>query len=123
MARQLKLDLRESRVFIALEETVVAMTYVELNNRSTRERIRHPFPESVEQCAFCHGCGVERYHSILLRLCRHSILLRLCRRGEEQLVEGEIKFHDEGVLEWPNLGAAIRVDCTLHPDGAVAVAE
>ena len=90
------------------------ISHVEVNRKSTRVRKRHPYPESSEQCASRHGFGVER---------KHSVLLRLRRKGEEKVVDGEIEIHREGILEWPGFGAAIRVDCILHPDGAVTLTE
>jgi hypothetical protein len=90
------------------------ISHVEVNDKSTRVKKRHPFPESAEQCAFRHGFGVSR---------KYSVLLRLRRRGEERVVEGETEYHQEGILEWPDFGAGIRVDCIMHSDGAVSVTE
>ena len=90
------------------------ISHVEVKKKSTRVRKRPLFPESAEKCPFRHRFGVER---------NHSILLRSRRKGEEQSVDREIKFHHQGILEWPDFGAATRVDCTLHPDGAVTVTE
>lgn len=88
--------------------------HVEVNDKSTRVKKRHPFPESAEQCAFRHGFGVSR---------KYSVLLRVRRKGDARVVDGETEYHQQGILEWPDFGAGIRVDCILHSDGAVSITE
>jgi len=90
------------------------ISHVEVNDKATRVRKRHPLPESAEQCAARHGFGAEKSYSVLLRL-RNS--------GREARVDDEIETCRTGVLEWPDFGAGILVDCTLHADGAVTVCE
>lgn len=90
------------------------ISHVEVNEKSTRVRKRHPFPESAEQCASRHGFGASR---------RYSVLLRLRRHGTSKSVDGEIEFHHQGILEWPDFGAGIRVDCILYSDGAVSITD
>ncbi|KAL3944031.1 MAG: hypothetical protein SGBAC_001899 [Bacillariaceae sp.] len=90
------------------------ISHVEVNEKSTRVRKRHPLPESAEQCAARHGFGVEK---------SYSVLLRLRNTGQEARVDDEIKVCRTGVLEWPDFGAGILVDCTFHTDGAVTICE
>lgn len=89
--------------------------HVEVNEKGTRIRKRHPLPESAEQCVARHGFGSGK---------KHSVLLRLRRVGKAKKVENnEIEWHHEGVLEWPDFGAGARVNCVLYADGAVLVEE
>ena len=85
--------------------------HVEVNEKTTRVRKRHPLPESAEQCAARHGFGIGKNFNILLRL----------RRAAS--VDAESLRHRQGIVEWPDFGAGILVDCTFYPDGSVALLE
>eukprot|EP00934_Nitzschia_sp_Nitz4_P003374 Nitzschia sp. Nitz4//scaffold7_size249615//139053//145349//NITZ4_001183-RA/size249615-processed-gene-0.357-mRNA-1//-1//CDS//3329558460//3364//frame0 len=93
------------------------INHVEVNEKSTRVKKRFPVPESAEQCASRHGFGCGKRFNVLLRsrfLRRH----RAYARSKEQL-----EFTFQGVLEWPDFGAGILVDCVSKQDGSVAVME
>lgn len=90
------------------------LCHVEVNTRETRVKKRHPLPESSEQCAARHGFGVRT---------THSVLLRLRKSGEKQIKDDRVEYLHEGVLEWPDFGAGVRVKCTRHNDGAVTLEE
>ena len=90
------------------------ISHVEVNDKATRVRKRHPLPESAEQCAARHGFGLAK---------RHSVLLRLRRTGTDNTVEGEVERYRQGILEWPDFGAGALVDCILYHDGAVKIIE
>jgi len=89
------------------------IAHVEVNEKSTRIRKRHPLPESAEQCAARYGFGQTRRHNIILRLKTNK------RKG----VENKIETIRCGVLEWPDFGASAFVECKFHEDGAVTVIE
>lgn len=89
--------------------------HVEVNEKATRIRKRHPFPESAEQCAARHGFGSAK---------KYCVLLRLRRVGVPRTTENnETEWDHEGVLEWPDFGAGVRVNCILYSDGAVLLQE
>jgi HECT-domain (ubiquitin-transferase)/SPRY domain len=90
------------------------LCHVEVNSRETRIKKRHPLPESSEQCAARHGFGARA---------TYSVLLRLKRNGDMQVDGDQIEYLHEGVLEWPDFGAGVRVKCTRHRDGAVTIEE
>ena len=90
------------------------ISHVEVNEKATRVRKRHPLPESAEQCVARHGFGAGRRYNVILRL-RHS--------KQKKEVEGEMEFHRQGILEWPDFGAGVLVDCVFHSDGAVTLCE
>jgi HECT-domain (ubiquitin-transferase)/SPRY domain len=86
------------------------LCHVEVNDKGTRIRKRHPLPESMEQCVARHGFGAIKKYSVLLRLRR----------------DGRMEMNDSkhnGLLEWPDFGAGISVDCFLYEDGSVMVRE
>jgi len=85
--------------------------HVEVNEKGTRVRKRHPLPESSEQCAARHGFGSGKKHCVLLRV----------RRQAKKLENEETEYH--GVLEWPDFGAGVRVSCIQYADGAVLLKE
>jgi hypothetical protein len=88
--------------------------HVEVNEKGTRIRKRHPLPESAEQCVARHGFGSGKY----------SVLLRLRRVGKAKEMENfEREWHHEGVLEWPDFGAGVKVNCVLYDDGSVLLKE
>jgi len=91
------------------------VVHVEVNEKATRVRKRHPLPESAEQCAARYGFGVSRRYSVILRLKRH--VEKSCAEGREE------EFEHEGVLEWPDFGAGVLVNCQFHSDGAVTITE
>jgi hypothetical protein len=90
------------------------ISHVEVNDKATRVRKRHPLPESAEQCAARHGFGAARHYSVLLRLRSASV---------QKVVDGEVEVHRQGIMEWPDFGAGALVDCVLHADGSVTVCE
>jgi hypothetical protein len=90
------------------------ISHIEVNEKATRVRKRHPLPESAEQCAARHGFGAVR---------RHNVLLRLRRNGSKKNVNGTAENHRQAILEWPDFGAGVLADCTLHSDGAVTLHE
>ena len=90
------------------------IVHVEVNEKSTRIRKRHPVPESAEQCASRNGFGST---------CRYNVLLRLCKHGGKVELEGETELVKEGILEWPDFGAGILVECKFFGDGAVSLTE
>lgn len=92
------------------------IAHVDVNERSTRIKKRHPLPESLEQCSARYGFGVNRKFSIILRLQRSSKILE---QGSHD--KGIIKR--VGILEMPDFGAGILVDCEIYEDGAIAITE
>ena len=89
--------------------------HVEVNEKATRVKKRHPLPESSEQCAARHGFGIEKLHHVLLRLKKTCI-----KQSNE---DGTTDFVREGVLEWPDFGAGILVRCTERQDGTMSLTE
>ena len=88
------------------------IAHVEVNEKETRIHKRHPLPESAEQCAARHGFGFAKKYNIILRL-----------RKRERKENGTTEYTRDGVLEWPDFGAGIRVECMFHEDGAVSITE
>lgn len=91
------------------------LSHVEINQKASRVRKRHPLPESAEQCAARHGFGVEKTSNILIRLRQ--------RTSKEEDENGQIIFHREGIMEYPEFGAGILIDCAIQPDGSVHLLE
>ena len=89
--------------------------HVEVNEKSTRVKKRHPLPESSEQCAARHAFGMEKLHNVLLRLKKSSI--------KQSNDDGTTDFVREGVLELPDFGAGILVRWTDRHDGTVSLTE
>lgn len=87
------------------------ISHVEVKSKSTRVRKRHPLPESLEQCAARHGFGLEH---------EHSVLLRLRRKGSSKAGDKCVRL---GILEWPDFGAGIRVECICHEGGSMKLKE
>jgi SPRY domain len=92
------------------------ISHVDINEKNTRVKKRHPLPESSEQCAARHGFGANKKYSVILRLQRFGVAERCGDAGEEE--EKRV-----GVLEWPDFGAGVLVDCILHSDGAISLTE
>ena len=91
------------------------IAHVEVNDKFTRVRKRHPLPESQEQCAARYGFGRNR---------QFSVLLRCYKNGDEITLEDEEKeIRRQGILEMPDFGAGILVDCVFYSDGAVSITE
>ena len=90
------------------------LSHVETNEKQTRVKKRYPVPESAEQCASRHGFGVQK---------TYSVLLRLMRSGKQEVVDGSVVYHQDGVLEWPDFGAGVHVSCKLHEDGRAILVE
>jgi hypothetical protein len=89
--------------------------HVDVNEKATRVKKKHPLPESAEQCAARHGFGSGK---------RFSVILRFRRRGKE--IDGGsngIEWEHQGVLEWPDFGAGVYVTCIQYPDGAILIKE
>ena len=89
------------------------ISHVEVNDKETRIRKRHPHPESSEQRVARYGFGKGKCYNILLRL----------RNRISPDEDAEEEFHREGILEWPDFGAAAIVDCRFHSDGAMTITE
>ena len=85
------------------------LIHVETNEKETRVKKKYPVPESHEQCAFRCGFGLRRMLSIILRL------------NKQSLNSDHTKC--DGILEWPDFGACVRVECTFYSDGAISVTE
>lgn len=90
------------------------ISHVETNHKETKVRKRHPLPESAEQCAARHGFGTKK---------SFSVILRLSRRRRKEAKDDQAEEHCEGILEWPDFGAGVRVSCVLYDDGAVSIEE
>lgn len=90
------------------------ISHVEVNEKATRVKKRHPLPESAEQCVARHGFGMNK---------RYCVLLRLNRSASKNIVDDCIEYVHHGIMEWPDFGAGVRVSCTLHADGAVSILE
>mgnify|MGYP002807182224 CR=1 FL=1 len=79
------------------------ISHVEVNEKATRVRKRHPLPESTEHCAARHGFGAGR---------RYSVMLRVRRSGRQRVVDGNSELHRQGIIELPAVGAGIFGDVT-----------
>lgn len=88
--------------------------HVEANDKETRVKKKHPYPESLEQCASRCGFGKRRNINVILRL-------RNCPLRNGERVASDVRC--DGILEYPDFGAGVRVDCTFYPDGAISIAE
>ena len=88
--------------------------HVEVNEKFTRLRKKHPLPESAEQCASRHGFGVAK---------KYCILLRLRELDKDSANNMTRRRRREGVLEWPDFGAGVRVECILNADNSVTIEE
>ena len=87
------------------------ISHVEINEKHTRVKKRHPLPESAEQCSSRHGFGANK---------KYNIVLRTQRLGSEEGVDPAARF---GILEWPDFGAGVRVVCSSNGDGSITVTE
>ena len=85
--------------------------HVETNKKGTRVKKRYPLPETAEQCASRHGFGRKRSFAVLLRLKKNTTSI------------GEGRSQMEGILEWPDFGAGVRVSCSFNDDGSVKIKE
>lgn len=85
------------------------LLHVETNKKETRVKKKHPIPETNEQCASRCGFGTRRMLNIILRLNLESLAKNLA--------------NCDGIMEWPDFGAGVRVECTFYPDGAIAITE
>jgi len=91
------------------------INHVEVNDRETRVRKRHPLPESEEQCAARHGFGIAKCQSVLLRLRRSD--------RKERTDNGEVVIHRDGIMEMPEFGSGIYVNCIFKLDGSFVLHE
>jgi HECT-domain (ubiquitin-transferase)/SPRY domain len=87
------------------------ISHVETNSKGTRVKKRNALPESAEQCAARHGFGGKRKFGVLLRL--------LCNRIETE----DGSYTRDGILEWPDFGAAAKASVTFSRDGSVLIKE
>lgn len=87
------------------------IAHIEVNEKETRIKKRHPLPESMEQIASRYGFGQRRTCNVILRL--------------DCPARGDLgsDFECGGILEWPDFGAGIQVECVLFGDGAVSITE
>jgi len=88
--------------------------HVETNEKGTRVKKKHPPPETLEQCASRYGFGKRRNCNVILRLCNCHV-----RNGQNR----DTEVSCNGILEWPDFGAGIKVECTFHTDGAISIEE
>lgn len=88
------------------------IAHVDVNEKETRIKKRHPLPESMEQIAARYGFGQRRTCNVILRLDQAS-------KGNSR--ESEVECN--GIIEWPDFGAGIQVECVLFPDGAISITE
>jgi hypothetical protein len=89
------------------------IAHVEANKKGTRIMKRYPFPETLEQAAVRCGFGYPKLYNILLRV-----------RMEATPSESDDSETDRvGILEWPDFGAAVLVNCRFHHDGAITLTE
>lgn len=70
---------------------------------------------AIEQCAARHGFGMAKCQSVLLRLRRSE--------KEKKTDDGEVVIHREGIMELPEFGSGIYVNCTFKPDGSFVLHE
>lgn len=88
--------------------------HVEANDKETRVKKKHPPPESLEQCASRYGFGKRKNANVILRL-------RNCPLRNGQACRSDVRC--DGILEWPDFGAGVRVSCTFYSDGAISITE
>lgn len=88
--------------------------HVDVNSKETKVKKRYPLPESSEQCAARHGFGVKS---------TFCILLRIRRSGKKRMVDNQSEYQHDGILEWPDFGAGIRVKCVRHACGTFSIEE
>lgn len=89
------------------------IAHVEVNEKETRIKKRHPLPESLEQIASRYGFGQRRTCNIILRL-NHPALVSGMSKSESGC---------EGILEMPDFGAGIHVECKTLSDGSISITE
>lgn len=89
------------------------IAHVDINDKETRIKKRHPFPESLEQIASRCGFGQRRICNVILRLDQTS--------SRSDASKSDISCN--GILEWPDFGAGIAVECVKFPDGAMSITE
>ena len=53
----------------------------------------------------------------------YNVLLRLRNCPTRYVHTSKTDINCDGILEWPDFGAGIRVDCQFHTDGAVSLTE
>eukprot|EP00804_Cyclotella_cryptica_P018743 CCRYP_007226-RB/>CCRYP_007226-RB protein AED:0.02 eAED:0.02 QI:214/0.83/0.84/1/1/1/13/1126/5186 len=90
------------------------IAHIEVNEKETRVKKRHPLPESMEQIASRYGFGQRRTCNVILRLNNPATDI-------SQTSQSETVY--EGILEWPDFGAGIHVECVLFSDGAISITE
>jgi HECT-domain (ubiquitin-transferase)/SPRY domain len=90
------------------------LCHVDINGKETKIKKRHPLPESAEQCAARHGFGAKT---------SHSVLLRIRRSGKKLSRNDNFEYYHDGILEWPDFGAGVRVKCIRSTDGTISIEE
>jgi HECT-domain (ubiquitin-transferase)/SPRY domain len=90
------------------------LCHVDVNSKETKIKKRHPLPESSEQCASRHGFGVKTIH---------NVLLRIRRSGDMVTSTDSCEYYHEGILEWPDFGAGVRVACNRLANGTIIIEE
>jgi hypothetical protein len=73
-----------------------------------------PLPESAEQCAARHSFGAKT---------SHNVLLRIRRSGKKLSRNDKFEYYHDGILEWPDFGASVRVKCIKNSDGTISIEE
>jgi hypothetical protein len=81
--------------------------HVETNQKRTRVVKKYPFPETAEQCAARKGFGSAKSFAVILRLPE--------RRPTHA--------HTRGILEIPDFGAGLDVDCVFNDDDTITITE
>jgi len=66
------------------------VVHVETNEKETRVKKKHPYPETLEQCASRCGFGARRILNVILRF------------RDSSLISGQTDCG--GILEWPDYG-------------------
>ena len=116
MARQVKWHLtgKEGLYRFGGDGGMYDLCHVEVNSKGTKVKKRYQLPESSEQCAARHGFGVKSMY---------GIILRIRRNGKQRTIDNQIEHHHDGILEWPDFGAGVRVKCVRRACGTVSIEE
>jgi hypothetical protein len=76
------------------------VVHVETNEKETRVKKKHPYPETHEQCASRCGFGTRRKLNVILRLRDRPL-----RSSPTDC---------DGILEWPDYGGKSSIVCYLN---------
>jgi hypothetical protein len=101
------------------------IVHVDVNSpkKQTRVTKRHPYPETTEQCMMRHGFSLNHKYHVMLRLCKPTSTVLSCDNDDNEDETTQSMVECEGILEYPDLGAAVHVSCTQHSDGGVTLLE